>query len=280
MPEISQHYTVHLMTLSPLHVGTGRELLRDYDYAVHQGRSWRIDEDALLEAALDPGAERWDDSLLRRPAAELLRPEDYRPDAPLFRYVAQGMPRSGQKGAQLREQIKDAWDRPYLPGASLKGALRTALFDHALAQNPGALNLGRLNNNRKWAAQPIERAVVSTISRNRSNTSSRTCGSKVRIVPRSSTSGGITLKDSPPWITPTLTTAVSKGETLRDTMLCKAMIICALVRTGSTVRFGRAPCPPLPITRNRNFSAAAIIAPGVTPNQPIGASFHKCRPRA
>lgn len=158
MPEISQHYTLNLMTLSPLHVGTGQELLRDYDYAVRDGRTWRIDEDALLDAAL--GEDEFDEALLRRPAAELLQPGDFRPDSPFFRYVVKGMPRSKQKGARLREQIKNVFDQPYLPGSSLKGAFRTALFDWALAQNPKALDMGRLKDSRKWAAQPIERALL------------------------------------------------------------------------------------------------------------------------
>ncbi|MFQ6102119.1 MAG: type III-A CRISPR-associated RAMP protein Csm5 [Anaerolineae bacterium] len=158
MPEISRHYTLNLMTLSPLHVGSGRELLRDYDYVVYHGRTWRIDEDALLDAAL--GDEPFDETLLRRPAAELLRPSDFQPESALFRYVVKGTPRSREKGARLREQIKDGFDRPYLPGSSLKGAFRTALFDWALAQNPKALDTRRLKDSRKWAAQPIERAVL------------------------------------------------------------------------------------------------------------------------
>lgn len=159
MPEISRHYTVNLMTLSPLHIGTGRNLLRGYDFAVHKGYTWRIDQEALLDATLGE-ADEWDEALLRRPAAELIQPGDYTLDSPLFRYVARGVPRSREKGAQLREQIKDAWDRPYLPGSSLKGALRTAVFDWALAQNPRALNVNRLKDSRKWATQPIERAVL------------------------------------------------------------------------------------------------------------------------
>lgn len=158
MPEISQHYTLNLMTLSPLHVGSGRELLRDYDYVVYRGRTWRIDEDALLDAAL--GDEPFDETLLRRPAAELLQPSDFQPDSPLFRYAVKGTPRSREKGARLREQIKDGFDRPYLPGSSLKGAFRTALFDWALGQNPGALDTHRLKDSRKWAVQPIERAML------------------------------------------------------------------------------------------------------------------------
>ncbi len=134
MPEISQRYDVTLTTLSPLHIGSGQELLRDYDYAVHAGRTWRINEDALLDAALgqespDQKSAEWDAALLSQPAVNLLLEEDFKPDSSLFRYVARGVPRSEDKGAQLREQIKDVWDRLYLPGSSLKGALRTLLAE-------------------------------------------------------------------------------------------------------------------------------------------------------
>jgi CRISPR-associated protein Csm5 len=158
MPAISQHFTLNLLTISPLHIGSGRELLRDYDYAVHGGRTWRIDEDALLDAALGDG--EFDDALLRRPAAELLQAGDFRAGSGLFRYSIEGEARSRQRGARVREQIKDLSDRPYLPGSSLKGALRTAVFDWALAHNPRALDTGRLRSSRKWAAQPLERAVL------------------------------------------------------------------------------------------------------------------------
>jgi len=158
MSEIAQRYTLHIMTLSPVHIGTGRELLKDYDFAVHGKRTWRINEDALLDDALGDG--EFSEALLLRPAAELLRDEDYRKDSRFFRYVVPGTPRSQARNAALREQIKDAFDRPYLPGSSLKGALRTALVDHGLAQNPQVLDTRRLGRNRKYAARPLEQELL------------------------------------------------------------------------------------------------------------------------
>ncbi len=155
MPEITRHYTMHLITLAPLHIGSGRELLLDYDYVVYKGRTWRVDEEALFDALMRRGDFAPDD-----PASKLLHPHDYRSDSPLFRYVIKGHPRSRRPGARLREQIKDSSDHPYLPGSSLKGALRTALVDWALEQNPQALDTRRLKDNRKWAAQPLERTLL------------------------------------------------------------------------------------------------------------------------
>lgn len=158
MPDYTLFHT-KITLLTPLHIGSGRELMLDYDYTVHRGCTWRINEDALLDAqdVDDPAmAER----LARTPPAQLLRDEDYREDSPFFHYVLKGTPRARQAGAQLREQIKDPWQRPYLPGTSLKGALRTALAWHgfrALKMKPDAR---QLHPRRKWAAQRIEREIM------------------------------------------------------------------------------------------------------------------------
>ena len=127
-------YDVTLSLLTPMHIGTGRDLLHRYDYAIHDGRTWRINEDALLEAQDldDPHMAR---QLALTPPADLLTPDDYQEDSALFRYVMQGTPRSRAEGAQLKEQIKDPYDRPYLPGSSLKGALRTAIAWYAWGES-------------------------------------------------------------------------------------------------------------------------------------------------
>ncbi len=149
-------YDVTVSVITPLHIGSGRELMHEYDYAVHDRRTWRIDENALLDAQ-DVADPRLADRLATTPPAQLLRPADFQQDSPLFRYVLQGMPRSTQAGAQLREQLKDSFDRTYLPGSSLKGALRSALARHAWRARRMKPDLRMLVRSPKWAAQRIER---------------------------------------------------------------------------------------------------------------------------
>ncbi|MBL7202407.1 MAG: type III-A CRISPR-associated RAMP protein Csm5 [Anaerolineae bacterium] len=158
MPEYTL-FDARVTLLTPLHIGTGRDLLLDYDYAVRGGRTWRINEDALLDAQ-DVEDLAMADALARTPPAQLLRESDFQIDSPLFDYVLQGIPRSRQAGAQLREQIKNVWRQPYLPGSSLKGALRTALAWHGFAALHMRPDVGKLNRNRKWAAQGIERDIL------------------------------------------------------------------------------------------------------------------------
>ena len=119
-------YHLTVTTLTPLHIGSGVTLLNEYDYAIHRGRTWRINDAGFLDAQQtdDPA---FIEKLSVTPPAQLIGEADFVPDSPYFRYVIRGTPRSNAEGAQLQEQIKDAHDRLYLPGSSLKGALRTAL---------------------------------------------------------------------------------------------------------------------------------------------------------
>jgi CRISPR-associated protein Csm5 len=151
-------YDVTVSTLTPLHIGSGIDLLHEYDYAIYNGRTWRINEYALLDAQNvdDPALA---DQLARTPPTQLLQTGDYRDGSPFFRYVIAGTPRSNAEGAQVREQIKDVYDRPYLPGSSLKGALRTALGWHIWGERRLRPDASRLQRKRQWAASAYEKAL-------------------------------------------------------------------------------------------------------------------------
>lgn len=158
---MADNYLLYDLTLTPqapVHIGSGRELLHEYDYAIRAGQTWRIDETALLDAqnAEDP---RVAERLARTKPAQLLRDADFRPDGGFFRYVLKGTPRSAAEGAQLREQLKDPFDRPYVPGSSLKGALRTALAWHEWQQRGLRPDLGVVGQRKQWAAQKLEQML-------------------------------------------------------------------------------------------------------------------------
>ncbi len=155
-------YTIYGLTVSvftPLHIGTGRELLNEYDYSIHNGRTWRLNESALLDAQDVEDAAMAAQLAVTPPAQLLQAPRDYRPDSHLFRYALRGTPRSDAEGAQLREQIKDVFDRPYLPGSSLKGALRTALAWNVWQQRQMRPEVSKIGRRRQWAAQTCEKEI-------------------------------------------------------------------------------------------------------------------------
>ncbi|MCU0498996.1 MAG: type III-A CRISPR-associated RAMP protein Csm5 [Anaerolineae bacterium] len=158
MAKLHKTFRLTITTLTPLHIGTGNHLLRDFDYVTRDGKTWVVNEEALADLLID-----YEDDLAKmaagRPVSELLRPSDYQADSPLFRYVLPGEPRSEKPGSVLQEQIKDPWDRPYIPGSSLKGALRTALFYAGYEQRKLQFKVSDLGNSAKFAAQTLERNV-------------------------------------------------------------------------------------------------------------------------
>ena len=145
-----------LTTLSPVHIGDGNELKQDFDFVIHSGQTLRINEDALLLAKEDKLRPRRDGSY---PApGHLLDAADYHNDA-LFRYALRGQPRSKKTNAMIKTFIKDVVDRPYIPGSSLKGALRTALAWTGWEELNPKLDRQAIGRKKSRAGQPLEKKI-------------------------------------------------------------------------------------------------------------------------
>ena len=150
-------YRLKLQVLTPLHIGSGEHLRKDFDFVVHQKRTWRLDVDRVLQAHWDQWQRQGRSGNYPAPG-KLLTPADFQNRA-LFRYVLPGVPVSGKTYAELQTFIKDPWDRPYIPGSSLKGAIRTAL---AWAGWPEAflrLERNAIGRRAKFAGQKLEKRL-------------------------------------------------------------------------------------------------------------------------
>jgi CRISPR-associated protein Csm5 len=75
---------------------------------------------------------------------------------PLVRYTLQG---ALSRSSEVNEQIKDVFDRPYLPGSSLKGAIRTALAWQHFSERRLPVNLRALSvrSGRRQGQLPINK---------------------------------------------------------------------------------------------------------------------------
>ncbi len=124
MPEaLGMNYRLEIEVLTPLHIGSGVTLKQGFDFAVHDNLTYRLNEDVILTDKWpdDPGQQR---IFLNQPLASLLEVGDFRAHPEYFRYTLRGAPAM----KEIRECIRDVHGRPYIPGSSLKGALRTALL--------------------------------------------------------------------------------------------------------------------------------------------------------
>ena len=116
-------YKFTLQTLTPLHIGNGEELRKDFDYAVFGEGTWRLNTDLIWDKKYKEGGNPI--------PGKLLTEKDFR-ESRWFRYVVKGKPRSDKTDARIKACIKDAYDCPYVPGSSIKGAIRTVLAKRAV----------------------------------------------------------------------------------------------------------------------------------------------------
>lgn len=149
-------YKLTVTTLSPLHIGDGNELRQGFDFIVAKNRTYRLNVDAIL-------AEKSEHLTPRRNGsyplpAELLSSADLQNPA-FFRYNLTGFPRSSKTDARLKSCIKDVYDCAYIPGSSLKGALRTALAWTGWTEIKPRLDRAAFGRSRSWAGQPLEKKL-------------------------------------------------------------------------------------------------------------------------
>ena len=121
-----------LQTLTPVHIGSG-ETLNQIDGCYADGRWYHIDlERVLAHPSTDLNALtsemsqrqfRWQRYLSHR-NIEPSEVSDYSLLCP-----------QSPENVEIREAIKTVGNRPYIPGSSLKGALRTALLGEMLSVN-------------------------------------------------------------------------------------------------------------------------------------------------
>lgn len=158
-------YDLRLSLLTPLHIGSGETLLSGFDYAVYDRKTWIIDNDRFAAHVLDTDEPRFQRLLQSTPPAQLLQPADFQNAPHIFRYVLPGVPHRSDTGAEIKAYIKNVFNQPYLPGSSLKGALRTLLFRQAFRQDGQQLRPQDLGRSRSWAAQGLEHELLSTAVR-------------------------------------------------------------------------------------------------------------------
>jgi len=147
--EIGTNYRLEIEVLSPVHIGSGRpDLVQDMDYVTAR-RIYVIDQEQML-AGLPP--ERWARAEEAEPLSRLLSADEY---ARFARYTLND-PTGNGRVPRILEHIKDVHGWPYVPGSSLKGAIRTALMWSMLRDSGKRVRSGELGRNPRFADDPLE----------------------------------------------------------------------------------------------------------------------------
>lgn len=119
--KVLSRFRLEVKTLSPLHIGAGstEELVRDYDFVVRGRELWVMDLDRMLDLVPEGKLK----GLLDPKITNLIGEGSY-PQCQAYTLALTSV----KLPLRVVEQTKDINRRPYLPGSSLKGALRTAVL--------------------------------------------------------------------------------------------------------------------------------------------------------
>lgn len=134
-----KRWRLRVTPLTPVHVGSG-ETIEPYQYLLREGEIWVLDPTALMEFLPSEATKRYIEALAEGPvhARETLLEIANRYD------LSKAIVWRGKTGVQLENHLKNALRAgrgelgirlfprslrgPYLPGSSLKGAIRTAFI--------------------------------------------------------------------------------------------------------------------------------------------------------
>jgi CRISPR-associated protein Csm5 len=132
---------LEIEVLTPVHIGDGARLLLNLDFMWHEGEIWVLNMDRLFESL--PSRTSGGELDLSRCPLEIVRNS---------RAYVYSLP---ERPAEILSFIKTL-GKPFIPGSSLKGAMRTALGQFLF---PKDINLLALPRDRRRAARPIEEKV-------------------------------------------------------------------------------------------------------------------------
>lgn len=152
-----------ITTLTPLHIGSGTQAMRDVDFLFfkEQGKASIVDTEKVLNILGEENVGQWTACIEKRSGFfELLstRKKNLAPEDVAERTMTVRHGGLHEKN-ELKEQLHTI-GKPLLPGSSVKGSVRTALFAHFIRQNKGndvrnAQNL--LNFRRQFADAQLVR---------------------------------------------------------------------------------------------------------------------------
>jgi len=155
MSSMVQRWEYAVVPLSPVHIDSGKTL-NGHEFTIENGWLTRYDITMLLEILEDREdlLDRYVEGGLRAVVGLLSQDELSR--CIIYRTQIDSTPK------QVREYLADGLSRVYLPGSSLKGAIRTALAwsylqeGHAEELQEVALQ----GTERKWAGQPLLKRIL------------------------------------------------------------------------------------------------------------------------
>lgn len=151
-------FQLELTVRAPIHIGSGGALLRrGIDFATFGRFLYMLNLDAVLDyiVPLDGSATRIDEIMRSQNLASFLTQADVQQHPELYHYRLGGAPTV----SEVRPQIKNVHAQPYIPGSTVKGAIRTALASRIGVDEQINIEAHQLGRSRELAARGVEQSL-------------------------------------------------------------------------------------------------------------------------
>lgn len=122
---------VKLKTLTPVHIGSGRELSRDVEFLKMGNEVGVVDEKKILSIIGEENIPLWV-SMIEKQESLIDYLQKRQPGLKLSQLSSRKMPlftNNFSRTKTLKEQLIDGMGHPFIPGSSIKGAIRTAILN-------------------------------------------------------------------------------------------------------------------------------------------------------
>jgi len=161
--------TVKIDTLSAIHVGSGQFLQNNADFLVRDEKGdsyiYVIDPEKILKLIGTNHVSNWVSAIERGESTQKIV-QTYCPQATPAMYARRSILNYAHCRANdtLKETIHNGMGVPYIPGSSIKGAIRTAVISSAVERIPNlermAVRQNRSSGKTIVSAQQVEKAVA------------------------------------------------------------------------------------------------------------------------
>ncbi len=147
-------YKCHMEALTPLHVGSGETLRSDFDFFIDSGMVHLINTAHLFRKIEKMGSDKIEEftiAIEEEKARNWLKQNGI--NMKEIAVSSYPTPKGKKNPREIRAHIKDGYGTPYLPGSSIKGALRTAIIRKLAKENNSKIKGG--SKNLKFADQTL-----------------------------------------------------------------------------------------------------------------------------
>lgn len=140
-----------LTLLSPVHIGSGDKLSKNYDYFTDIKGTCLLDIDRFFQSLTPIQISQFNGNEHIIDFMKMNKIDKYK-------FIKK---RISPQQANINEMnifIKDCYDNPYIPGSSIKGAMRTVIAQHIFKTNKLRFNMGE-RSKKEWAFSLLDEHI-------------------------------------------------------------------------------------------------------------------------